>query len=104
MDALAEKERMTNLFTKMGCDGSDGSFNTVANLDGTIQERIIKYNELLSEIIGIKMDIPKKLVAHTAKTTRGPYSEDTLKDAFTYAFIGGPGGRPNDFSYTLEFN
>ncbi len=84
------------------CDGKDGAFETITKSDGkTLQDRIIKYNDILGKILGLKMDLPDAVEEYKGVACRGRCTEKALKDAYTYAFIYGPTKKECCFSYTI---
>lgn len=98
------KEAIGELFQRgLNCDGMDGAFDTITESDGrTLQTRIIQYNRVIGDIIGIHMDLPMELVAHRGLAYRNYYSVNNLNRAFTYAFVCGPQKPGNAFSFTID--
>ena len=103
--AAINKGDMSQFFQQgLGCDGSDGSFDTITEADGrTLQRRIVDYTRTLSQIIGIDLNIPTKVIEHRGEFLRCSYSEDVLNSAFTYAFISSPSNANECFCYTCNF-
>lgn len=86
----------------LNCDGIDGAFDTVTCYGSTtIQNRILRYNEKINEIIGIKMKLPEELVEHKGRSNVTRYSEEIYNLAITYAFVRGPRNPGVSFSYTI---
>ena len=63
---------------------------------------MLYYNQVINEIIGIKMDLPKELKQYKGTAFRGAYSPHRLQGAVTYAFVFGPTKPTESFSYTIN--
>lgn len=98
------KDYMRDFFIKgLDCDGADGAFDTITRLDGkTLQSRVLNYNQVINDIVGIRLDLPKEVKQYKGIAIRGEYSPKRLGDAVTYAFVLGPTKPDISFSYTTD--
>lgn len=98
------KDNMRDFFIRgLGCDGADGAFNNIVRSDGkTLESRVIYYNQVINEIVGINMDLPTEVNQYKGTAFRGAYSPHRLQGAVTYAFVFGPTKPSESFSYTID--
>lgn len=98
------KDYMRDFFIGgLGCDGADGAFNTITCSDGkTLQGRVLNYNQVINDIVGMRLDLPQEVKQHKGIAIRGEYSPKRLGDAVTYAFVLGPTKSAESFSYTIN--
>lgn len=106
--AWGYKDNMTAFFTALGCDGIDGAFDTVTDSDGILLPKVEAYKNILCDIMGMELDLPKKYTIHQGqyaiKNVNPRSNMDILhsEDLYSYAFIFGPNNKRDNFSYTLK--
>ena len=107
------KEVIGHIFKKrLNCDGTDGAFTKILEKDGSLQNRVKKFWEIICKSLnfenGIVYPLPEYLILHEGKFLksyfRKGYDMDILEtnNLYSYAFIYGPNSRYPNFSYTLD--
>lgn len=110
-----------NLFIALGCrqnnlrtkaeagviTDSDGSFpvitdNDVPGVESHIRPEIVEYVRIISEIMGIDLNIPDTYILHRAQQASRSRPDNAIDrdDLFSYAFVAGPNSN-ECFSYTI---
>ncbi len=102
------KKAIGDFFKALGCDGIDGAFRNITNEQGLLLDKVKKYNEIVSRIMGMELVVPEKYVVHKGKYIiqfcRPGYDMKVLEadNLYSYAFIFGPRPKYPNFSYTLD--
>lgn len=103
------KDNIGRFFISLGCDGIDGAFHTITDTNGRILEKVVKYADIISEIIGIHLTMPKQYDIHKGiykidRRNKMSNMNDILKSdsLYSYAFIYGPFSKYPNFSYTVD--
>lgn len=85
----------------LNCDGIDGGFDRVTDRGScSLQNRVLRYNEVISRIMGIDLDLPRVLNERIGEVRRGEFKEENYRNAFTYAVVWGP-KNSQSLSYTI---
>ena len=106
--AWSYKDDIKNFFLSLGCDKQDGAFDTVTDSDGILLPKVEAYKNILCDIMGMELDLPKKYTIHQGqyaiKNVNPRSNMDILhsEDLYSYAFIFGPNNKRDNFSYTLK--
>ena len=103
--AKSYKDKIGDFFKALGCDGIDGAFQNVTDDKGVILNKVLNYRNIIGNIVGMDLDIPKQYQIH-----KGIYGCqmgcDTnmlhAKNLYSYAFIFGPNSTRDNFSFTLN--
>lgn len=98
------KAKIGAFFIRIGCDGMDGAFNSVTNDTGDILGKVLKYRDIIEQIVGMDLNIPRHYRIHKGTYDRKTGCDMKLlheKNLFSYAFIFGP-TKPNNFSFTID--
>ena len=87
----------------LGCDGRDGAFNRITQLnDTTLQSRVLNYNKVIGEIVGMEMDLPREVKEYRGTAQLSAWSKEKQNSAVTYAFVCSPSKPLSSFSYTTN--
>lgn len=104
------KDRTADYFKKeFGCDGIDGAYKYVTDVNGVIFDKILLYRDEISKLMDMPLSLPKnynihKGIASTCKYTGNAdnLTPDRWRELYSYAFIFGPRSPKNNFSYTIN--
>ena len=102
------KNEIGKFFLGLGCDGIDGAYDVIADADGNILQKVLYYKEVISSITNMELFLPEHYIAHrgTYATARLSFNSDTRilhqSNLYSYAFIFGPHGYKQNFSFTLD--
>ena len=106
--ASTYKDNMTAFFKALGCDGIDGAFDTVTDVNGQLLPKVEAYKNVICKIVGMDLDLPQFYKIHKGqyaiKMVRSQSNMDILnaENLYSYAFIFGPGSKRDNFSYTIN--
>jgi hypothetical protein len=107
--AIAYKTQLGKFFLALGCDSYDGSYYDITNKEGEVLEDFLNYIDVISKVIDVALDIPRKYSIYAADayvmSCESPDDMDILKsdNLFSYAFVKSPHNEHN-FSYTEEMS
>lgn len=106
--AVNYKKEIGDFFKSLGCDGIDGAFKSVTDASGKILDKVLYYRDVICEIMGMPLDIPKQYDIHKGKYVvqfcRPGYDMNILhaSNLYSYAFIFGPRPKYPNFSFTID--
>ena len=98
------KENMKEFFINgLDCDGADGAFvNIISSDNKSLQKRVLRYNEIITQIVGMELELPKEVKCYKGIADVKECSQKRLEKAVTYAFIYGPTKADKSFSFTID--
>ena len=103
------KNEIGHFFKGLGCEGADGAFKRISDDSGNILPKVLNYNDVIGEMMGIRLNLPKQFNIHkgvySLQYCRPGYDDmNVLNDPklYSYAFIFGPHPRNPNFSFTLD--
>lgn len=92
----------------LGCDGIDGSFDSIVLPDGSIKRAVLDYIQCISNIMDMNLTIPLNFVTHQGiwqKNWLRRVEDITMRqDVFSYAIIASPNAEYKQLSFTLDMN
>lgn len=103
------KDNIGAFFKYLLCDGIDGAFHKITDENGIILSKVLKYNSIISEIMGMDLHIPTQYMIHSGiyKISNCNLSTNmsnilNSNRLYSYAFIYGPFAKYPNFSYTID--
>lgn len=102
------KEEVGFFFKSLGCEGEDGAFRNITDVNCVLLPKVLNYSEVIGKIVGMDLELPDKYIIHKGEYDvqfcRPGYNMQVLdaKDLYSYAFIFGPRPKYPNFSFTLN--
>lgn len=108
--AQSYKNSIGKFFKSLGCDGLDGAFNNITEVNGSLQKRVQDFYECVKILMKEPLlpNLPEFLILHEGRFMKNSMKRESdisilsNPSLFSYAYIYGPYSPYPNFSYTLD--